>query len=155
MKLKEHMTFGRSLSIISRHGQMYLDRELKSLRVRSGQIPILRLLGVKDGISQERIGNFFRLDKGTIAKTIRPLINEGYITREKNPQDRRAYQVFLTQKGRNIIPDLKNAVITWTNILTADFTEEEKEMAHNLLSRMSDNAHEYLKNQSSEKDERG
>ena len=100
MKPEEQMTFGRSLSIISRHGQMYLDRKLKPLHIRAGQIPILRLLGVKDGISQERIGKFFHLDKGTIAKTIRPLISEGYINRKTNPQDRRAYQVFLTRKGR-------------------------------------------------------
>jgi DNA-binding MarR family transcriptional regulator len=152
MQSKQDMTFGKSLSVILRHGQMYLDRELKPINIRAAQIAILGFLGIKDGVSQERIRRYLHLDKGTIAKSIRPLIKEGYINRVVNPEDRRAYQVFLTQNGRDIIPDLKNAVMTWTDILTADFTEEEKEMAHNLLSRMSDNAHEYLKNQISDKD---
>jgi len=144
MKREEQTTLGRSLSIIWRHGQMYLDRELKPLHVRAGQIPILRLLGVRDGISQERIGKFFHLDKGTIAKAIRPLINAGYVTRKTNPQDRRAYQIFLTRKGRNIIPDLKRTVTGWADILMAGFEDEEKKMAHRLLSRMAENAIDYL-----------
>ena len=144
MKHEEQTTLGRSLSIIWRHGQMYLDRELKPVHVRAGQIPILRLLGVQDGISQERIGKSFHLDKGTIAKAIRPLINAGYVTRKTNPQDRRAYQIFLTRKGRNIIPDLKRTVTGWADILMAGFDDEEKRMAHSLLSRMAENAIDYL-----------
>lgn len=144
MKREEQMTFGRSLSIIWRHGQMYLDRELKPLHVRAGQIPILRFLGVRDGISQERIGRFFHLDKGTIAKAVRPLMNAGYVTRKRNPQDGRAYQIFLTRKGRDIIPDLKRTMTGWADILTAGFEDEEKKMAWSLLSRMAENAIDYL-----------
>jgi DNA-binding MarR family transcriptional regulator len=137
--------FGIHLSIILRRGQMYLDRELKPLDVRAGQIPILRVLGIKDGIDQKSIRTYLHLDKGTIAKTIRPLINKGYITRKTDPKDKRAYQIFLTRKGHKIMPEVKDAVNRWTDALTADFTEEEKETAYTLVSRMSDNARKYLK----------
>ncbi len=137
--------FGIHLSIILRRGQMYLDRELKPLDVRAGQIPILRVLGIKDGIDQKSIRTYLHLDKGTIAKTIRPLINKGYITRKTDPKDKRAYQIFLTRKGHKIMPEVKDAVNRWTDALTADFTEGEKETAYTLVSRMSDNARKYLK----------
>jgi len=107
-------------------------------------------LGIKDGINQESIRKFLHLDKGTIAKAIKPLINKGYITRKTDPKDKRAYQIFLTRKGREIMPDVKNAVTRWTDALTADFTEEEKETAYALLSRMSENAIKYLKSYVSE-----
>lgn len=150
MYKKESRSFGLHLSIILRRGQMYLDRKLEPFDVRAGQIPILRLLGIKDGINQESIRKFLHLDKGTIAKTIKPLINKGYITRKTDPKDKRAYQIFLTRKGREIMPDVKNAVTRWTDALTADFTEEEKETAYALLSRMSENARKYLKSYVSE-----
>ena len=134
---------------------MYLDRELEPLHIRSGQILILRLLGVQDGINQESIRKYFHLDKGTIAKTIRPLISEGYITRKTNPEDRRAYQNFLTERGRSVIPGLKKTVRGWIDILTADFTDAEEEMAYDLVSRMSDNAHRYLENYKSQEEGRG
>ena len=134
----------RHLSIVLRRGQMYLDRELKRFAVRSGQIPILRLLEIRDGINQESIRKYLHMDKGTIAKTIKPLITKGYITRKTNPEDKRAYQIFLTRKGREIMPDVKNAITIWTDALTAGFSEEEKETAYVLLSRMSENAMTYL-----------
>lgn len=138
--------FGIHLSVILRRGQMYLDRELEPLDVRAGQIPILRLLGIKDGINQKNIREYLHLDKGTIAKTIRPLIHKGYVTRKTNPKDRRAYQIFLTRKGHKILPDVKDAVNRWMDALTAGFTEEEKRTAYTLVSRMSENARKYLKN---------
>jgi hypothetical protein len=45
-------------------------------------------------------------------------------------------------------------VSRWTDALTANFTEEEKETAYVLLSRMSENAIKYLKNYVSENNER-
>jgi DNA-binding MarR family transcriptional regulator len=154
MYKKENRSFGRHFSIVMRYGQMYLDRKLKCFDVRSGQIPILRLLEIKDGINQESIRRHFHMDKGTIAKTIKPLIIKGYVTRKTDPKDKRAYQIFLTRKGREIMPDVKDAVTSWTDALTADFTEEEKETAYILLSRMSENAIKYLKNYASENNER-
>jgi DNA-binding MarR family transcriptional regulator len=154
MYKRENKGFGIHLSIILRRGKMYLDRGLESLDVRAGQIPILRVLGIKDGIDQKSIRTYLHLDKGTVAKTIRPLIHKGYVTRKTNPKDKRAYQIFLTRKGREIIPDIKNAVTRWTDALTANFTEEEKETAYVLLSRMSENAIKYLKNYVSENNER-
>ena len=124
---------------------MYLNRELEHLDLRAGQIPILRVLGIKDGIDQKSIRKYLRLDKGTIAKTILPLVHKGYITRKTDTKDKRAYQIFLTPKGRDILPEIKDAVKRWMDALTTDFTEEEKETAHNLVWRMSENARNYLK----------
>ena len=150
---KESKRFGIHLSIILRRGQRYLDRELKPLDVRAAQIPILRILEIKDGINQESIRKFLHLDKGTIAKTIKPLISKGYVTRKTDPRDKRAYQIFLTRKGREIMPEVKNAVAEWTEVLTADFTEEEKDTTYDLLSRMSKNARRHLKRYGSENNE--
>ena len=145
MVKSENKGFGIHLSIILRRGRMYLDRELEPLGVRAGQIPILRVLGIKDGIDQKSIEKYLHLDKGTIAKTIRPLIHKGYVTRQTNPNDKRAYQIFLTRKGHEIIPEVKDAINRWMDALTAGFTDEEKETAHTLVSRMSNNARTHLK----------
>ena len=85
---------------------MNLDRELKDYNIRAGQVPILRILDEEDGISQEEIKQVLHMDKGALAKTIKPLITQGYIIREKTPEDRRVYSVTLTKKGRQIMPYL-------------------------------------------------
>jgi DNA-binding MarR family transcriptional regulator len=124
---------------------MYLDRDLKSLHVRSGQIPILRILEIRGGINQESIRRYLHLDKGSIAKNIRPLITEGYITRETDPSDKRSYRIFLTEKGREILPAVGEALEKWNHILTAGFSEEEKAAMAIFLSRMSENVRAHFK----------
>ena len=152
MTSNHDLTFNRFLSIIMRCSQMHLDRRLRALNIRAAQIPILRALDIEDGISQEAIRLLFHLDKGTVAKTIKPLVHEGFISREKDPHDKRAYQIFLTEKGRKIMPDLKKIVAQWADILTADFTVSEREMIEDLLSRMADNAREDVLRLKSHKD---
>ena len=138
------LTFNRFISIIGRFGQIYFDRELRPMNIGAGQIRIIRALAIKDGINQERIRLFFHLDKATVAKTIKPLIREGYITREKNPEDKRAYRIFLTDKGQSIMPALKQTVRRWADILTDGFTEEETQSINDLLFRMSENARAHI-----------
>lgn len=144
MRSDVDFTFNRFISIISRCGQIYFDRELRPANIGAAQVRILRALASRDGISQEQIRLLFHLDKGTVAKTIKPLIREAYIRREKNPADQRAYRIFLTDKGRSILPMLKQAARRWSDILTAGFSAEEKRLVNDLLSRMSENARMHL-----------
>ena len=123
---------------------MYLDRELKSLRIRSGQIPILRILEIRDGINQESIRRHFHLDKGSVAKTIKPLIEEGYVTRETDPSDKRSYRIFLTERGRGVLPVVAEALEKWNAILTESLSEEETAAIATFLSRMSDNVRKHF-----------
>lgn len=134
----------RLISFLGRCSQMYFDRDLSPINIRAGQIRILRALDVKNGINQEHIRHRSHLDKATIAKAIKPLVREGYIQRTKNPDDRRSYRISLTNKGREIMPVLKQAIRTWTDILTAGFTDEEKRIFDDLLKRMSENARHHL-----------
>jgi len=149
MKKDNELTFNRFISIITRCAQIYFDRKLMAMNIGAGQIRILRALDIKDGINQERIRLMFHLDKSTVAKTIKPLIREGYIRREKNPHDKRSYQIFLTDKGHSVMPTIKQSVRCWTETLTAGFTDEEKRSINYLLSRMSKNARNYLLDQTS------
>ena len=134
----------RYFSFIQRHGKMFLDRELKSLHIRSGQVPILRILEINDGINQESIRRHFHLDKGSIAKTIKPLVEEGYVTREADPSDKRSYRIFLTEKGRGVLPAVAEALDKWNDVLTAGLSEEEKAAIATFLSRMSDNVRKHF-----------
>ena len=144
MPPKDELTFNRFISMISRCSQVHFDRELAPLKIGAGQIRILRALDQGDGVSQERICHIFRLDKATVAKSIRPLIREGYVRREKNPADKRAYRIFLTEKGRDAMPQLKATVQNWADILTAGFTADEEAAVKVLLSRMAQNARDHL-----------
>lgn len=127
-------------SVIHRRAMMHLDRELKHYNINAGQVPILRILDEEDGISQDRITQALHMDKGALARTIRPLIEGGYIVREKTLADKRVYSITLTNKGREIMPLLSGIIADWINAITLGLSAPQKKKAADLLSKMSENA---------------
>ncbi|KJS21570.1 MAG: hypothetical protein VR72_10080 [Clostridiaceae bacterium BRH_c20a] len=130
---------GPWLSVLYRTGQSYLDKELKAYNLGSGQGMFLAVLLHQDGISQENLSALLQIDKGTTARAIKKLEKEGYIIRRADPNDRRANIIRVTEKSLTIKPVLKRVVENWTDMLTKDFSKEEKEQVVRLLKRMAVN----------------
>lgn len=75
--------------------------------IGSGQFPFLMRLYREDGINQESLSDYLKIDKGTTARAIQKLVDEGYVFRQRDEKDRRSYRVFLTEKGKKLEPDMK------------------------------------------------
>ncbi|MEE9151372.1 MAG: MarR family transcriptional regulator [Thermoplasmata archaeon] len=138
MKPKE--SIGRWISLIYRQGQIHIGKELQVYNIGSGQFPFLTVLYDEDGLSQEEISRILNVDKATAGRDIKRLAEEGYVERKRNPEDRRAYKIFLTEKGKKVKPVIRRVLSSWTSILSSDFTEEEKDLIIELLKRMYQNA---------------
>ena len=138
MKPKE--SIGRWISLIYRQGQIHIGKELQVYNIGSGQFPFLTVLYDEDGLSQEEISRILNVDKATAGRDIKRLAEEGYVERKRNPEDRRAYKIFLTEKGKKVKPVIIRVLSSWTSILSSDFTEEEKDLIIELLKRMYQNA---------------
>lgn len=138
--MQEIELLGKYFSRIYRYSKAYQDRELHHLGIGSGQFGFMMVLLRTDGISQSRLSEISKLDKTTITRSIRPLIENGYVVREKDPDDRRGYKLILTAKGRSLGPELIKMQLNLERQLLKDFTSEEIELLTGLLRRMNENA---------------
>lgn len=88
------------------------------------------------GTSQEEIIAYYRLDKSSVARDARKLEDLGHLTRTIDPNNRRKYQLEVTEAGR----EFRNFIIQTDNEFAAElaknFTPEEWEQLSELLSRM-------------------
>lgn len=133
-------SIGRWISILYRYGQSYLSRKLESYNIGSGQYIFLLILYRNDGISQEELSAHLKIDKATTAKALKKLVTEGYIKREIDSFDKRAYKVFLTPKALAIKPIVHEVMLSWENSLTCDLAEDEIILLRRLLEKMAQNA---------------
>ena len=140
--ISENFTVGKYISIIFRYGQNYMNRKLEPYHIGRGQNMILFTLFKNGGIRQEDLACYLKIDKGSIAKSLKKLEDEGYIERRIDDEDKRAYKVYLTQKGIDIMPVLEEAARQWEDGLTADLSEEEKQKMKHLLNKMAMKAFE-------------
>lgn len=65
------------------------------------------------GLSQDDVSKRLGMDKSSIAKLVSKLVSGGYVARTTNPQDRRVYQLELTEKGLIVTEELIRNIQAW------------------------------------------
>jgi len=138
--MNNQVSIGRLASIIFRSSQVHMNNELKKYNIGIGQIYFLKKLRDKDGMNQEHLAESLNFSKATSTRAIKKLELEGYIIRKKDNIDKRAYNVFITKKGKKLMNIFRNISSDWTDILLTGFKENEKELFINFLKKTIENA---------------
>ncbi|MDP4227826.1 MAG: MarR family transcriptional regulator [Bacteroidota bacterium] len=131
-----------SIAIIYRSYLACMEKELEAYRIRSGQFDFLMVLYRKDGISQDTIAKALKVSKATTTRAIKNLETEGYVYRERDGTDLRAYRVYLTEKGKEVRNVILEKSVYFVDNLLSDFTHEEKEVFRQLVQKASLKFHE-------------
>lgn len=116
------------ISIINRQYRIYINNCLKKERIIASHAHILTYLLYKGTSCQEDIGNYFKIDKGSIARSIQKLQEKQFINKEIDENNRRKYQLSLTKKGRVValkVIDLNNE---WENQIYSNCNADEKQI---------------------------
>ena len=119
-----------ALLMIYRKINAWRSEHAAPLGLSSSQVTIIIETCKNSGISHE---------KSVVAKAIAKLIAAGYITREQNPKDKRAFNLFPTEKAQEVYPMLVGQGDQCMERLTAGLTPEEKEELGVLLEKMVEN----------------
>lgn len=130
---------GKSISYLYRYEQIYIGKKIEPYGIGSGQFPFLMRLYREDGINQESLSDYLKIDKGTTTRAIQKLVDEDYVFRERKEEDKRSYRVFLTEKGKKLEPDMKKIVSDWEDILFSGFSDSQRRDIKNSLEIMFEN----------------
>ena len=121
---------------IFRSTQIYLDKVLKKYELSSGSYPYLFTLEKDEGISQNKVSKVLGCDKAMSARTITKLIALGYIYKNEDKADSRAYKLYLTEKAKLIIPKIHEDISSLVDLITKDINIEEKLITMNSLKKI-------------------
>lgn len=136
MKIKRPI--GKWLAILGRFQQMYLARGLEPMGIGFGQYSLLMAVCDSPGIQQDDIAQQLFLNKSSVARGLSTLEENGFLYREINSKDKRAYNVYPTQKGLEILEDIFKLCNDATEKVTGPLSEEELDILNELLRRMSE-----------------
>lgn len=128
-----------TISIIHRFAISQHIKAMESCKISGYQLGYIIYISRCPGSSQEDLAEFFKVNKGTVAKGLKKLLNEGYILRRHNEDDRRAYKLFLTDKGSDILKEARLSMLRFNETLTRGMTDEEKAAFDDLLLRARNN----------------
>lgn len=127
------------ISILYRQHQWFMGKQLEPIGIGMGQYSILFAVFREPGINQDCITDKLHLNKSTVARAIAVLEENGFLTRETNPCDKRAYRLYPTGKTSDAIDHIVALCNTGAVQMMEGLSDEEQHMAFKLLERMGQN----------------
>lgn len=138
-KCDKNIHIGKYISQLYRKGSVFINREVSKFGIGSGQFMFLLEVYIQDGTNQEEISERLKIDKGTTARALKILEEQGFITRVKDDNDKRSNKVYLTNKAKYIKEDVFGVLGEWNQKITKALNENEEEQMRDLLEKVCKN----------------
>lgn len=144
IKEKPSINFGKLrgyLGYQSRQLQSAVFRDFvritEEVGVTPGEFSLLVIVGSNPGINQITLTKIYQLDKSTLSYSVNGLKKRGLIKRTRSPQDRRYFNLWLTNNGRVVLKRTTQLIEEQERVMDAVLKPGERELLLDLTARVS------------------
>nr|WP_087574895.1 MarR family transcriptional regulator [Sphingomonas sp. CDS-1] len=127
---------------VSRKRRNYFDRTLRPLGLTRSQLVLLlhlQNLPQDEGISQRRLAEEMHIGQVSLGELVSLLESQGAIERKVAAHDRRQRNLFLTDRGRELIARSRELIDAMNAELLAGIPQDRVESAEETLALMQGN----------------
>lgn len=111
--------------------------------VSVGQCQVMLEIGLAEEINLSELANQLNLDSSTMSRTINNLVEQGFVERSADPQDRRYVKIKLSEKGFAFYQNMEEKItLYFTNVLQSIPAAKRGEVVESLgllLNAFSEN----------------
>ena len=116
-----------------------MESKMKDLGLNYGNPKVFLYLARKEGCKQADIARDCYIRSATLTTVLSNMEGRGLIKRERVPEDRRSYRIYLTEEGNRISREIYRRIDMVANEAYSDFSEKEIEELRAYLNRISRN----------------
>ncbi len=126
--------------VFMRHSGRDFRRYMDENALSFSQVNVLMRLfhSGKSGVSQ--MGEEMGITNAAASQAIDRLVNMGLIARSEDPEDRRAKQLVLTEKGRGLVNRAIESRSRWVEDLTASLSPQDQQRIASALELITEAA---------------
>jgi DNA-binding MarR family transcriptional regulator len=103
--------------------------------IRLKQFIALDYLREQGGTTQQQLGETLHLDKNNCVILLNDLEDDGFVSRTRDPTDRRRHLVAMTPSGRKALERAEEKLETLEDEVIGSLTEEERAALRQLLAK--------------------
>ncbi len=144
MEKHDEKIIGKDVGQVYRQLQILVDTTLEPFEFGRGQYLYFIHIVKHPGINQEALSAMLKIDKGTTARAVKKLCDNGYVIRKRSVEDKRAWELYPSKKSMDILPELNKTLTFINNKLLEGFSEKEEENIFFLLSKLMGNIENIL-----------
>ena len=109
------------------------------------QMQILHFLHDHEGCNQQALVQRRECQRSTVSTMLTQLESLGLVVRERNQQDRRMIQLFLTPAGRPVAAAINDSFIQYCEDCMSDFSMAEEVQFLDMIERFTRRYYDYVK----------
>jgi len=135
-----HMDIGNNVGFLLakayQRACVLFKEEFEGYDLTPRQFGILGFLWQEDGVTQAELSAKSSVDRTTMGGLIDRLEKEGLVARRSHPDDRRAYRICLTEKGKALEPELTPLAERAQQKFIAKLDQRELDTLKSLLEKI-------------------
>lgn len=132
-------SFGFLMQDVSRLMRRDFNRKVQDLGLTQAQWQILARLSRMDGARQSKIAEVLEMHAISVTRIIDRMEAAGWVERRDDPDDRRALNVFLTDKVQPILDEMWGRAAETRKLAVSGLTAADQEKLFELLQKMRAN----------------
>lgn len=140
---------GTLLAQVSRLLRRNFDERARGIAVTRPQWQVLGILGRNSGINQGRLAEILEVEPITVGRMIDRLQEAGLVERRSDPADRRAWRLYLTDRGWDQLNHLRPLGLETLHDLLEGIDQPDRarllamleQMRANLSAKSKESAH--------------
>ena len=124
---------GLLLALLGQHAMQRLRAAHTEHELSPRQFHLLGLLHDHGAITQRELGRLMDVDPSILVTLLNPLDADGYVSRERDPSDRRRHVVHLTPRGERQLDRAAQAQRDAEDEILASLTADQRRQLRDLL----------------------
>lgn len=129
-------SIGFLINDVTRLLRRNLNRRAATLGLSQAQWRALARLSVQEGVNQVTLADALEVQPITLARTIDRLEESGLVARRTDPDDRRAFRLYLTDKAQPLLAKMWELAAETISEATATLSENDQQQFLDALRRM-------------------
>ncbi|HZJ51128.1 MAG TPA: MarR family winged helix-turn-helix transcriptional regulator [Actinomycetota bacterium] len=126
------------LSQLGAHAAALFAQRVAQLDLTPEQAGLLRLVALQPGRSQQALADQLGVAPSKIVSLVDGLEARGFLERRRSTSDRRYYALHLTDRGTQVLAEIREVGLQHENELTAALDGAERLKLIELLQRIAD-----------------
>ena len=115
------------LKIVMHHSMHNFLAYAKEIKLSMSHFSSLSKISHKGALGVSDIGDELGISCAAASQMLDRLVQQGLITRSEDPKDRRAKQLVLTDRGRQVLQEMTDSRQAWLLDLAATLSPPERE----------------------------
>ncbi|MCK8076778.1 MarR family transcriptional regulator [Vibrio sp. 1CM2L] len=129
-------SFGWLVNVVANKATKDFDTELKKHGLTIALWPTMMCLWEEEGLTQRDIAAKSKVENSTTTRTLDKLEKLELVERRADPNSRRSFRIYLTEKGKALEEELIPVPVRVNKALMSELDAEEQQQMIMLLKKM-------------------